>query len=100
MICLSLYIGMTRNFDWDVIIDIANDMLIIRPICYNNFITSIQNGRGNVCFVKVEFEIAIFFDDMGFQIEVNGTFTTVASFVLHNKKLFAVKFVTNSFTCS
>ena len=54
----------------------------------------------NVCFVKVEFEIAIFFHNIGFQIEVIGTFTTVASFVLHNKKLFAVKFVTNSFTCS
>ena len=90
----------TRNFDWDVIIDIANDMFIVRPIPLNNFITSIQNGRGNICFVKVELEIANFFDDISIQIEINGTFTTVTSFVFHNKKLFTVKFITNSFTCS
>ena len=58
------------NFDWDAIIDIANDMLIVSPIQQDNFITTIQNGRGNVCLA------------------------------LHNKKLFAVKFITNSFTCS
>ena len=50
--------------------------------------------------LKIEFEIAIFFDDMGYQIKVNGTFITVTSFVLHNNKLFTVKSVTNSFTCS
>ena len=61
--CL-LKLGVARNFDWDVIIDIENDVLIIRPICEDNFITTIQNSRGNVCFVKVELEIAIFFDDI------------------------------------
>ena len=48
----------------------------------------------------MKFEIAIFFYDISIQIEVNGTFATVACFVLHNKKLLAVKFLTNSFTCS
>ena len=57
-------IRMTWNFDWDVIIDIADYMLIIWPIFQDYFITSIQYCWGNISPIEVEVEITIAFNNI------------------------------------
>ena len=55
---------MTRNFNRDVIICIAYNMFIIRPIWQNDFITTIQNSGNYVSLVVVEFKITVFLNDV------------------------------------
>ena len=75
-------------------------MLIFRPICQNDFISTFQYGRSYVSLVVVDFKITdIFFNDVSVQIKIDSTFTAVTGLVLDNKELFTINFVANSFTC-
>ena len=47
-------IGVTGNFDWNIIIDIADNMFIIWPISQYYFITSIQNCRSDISLIVVK----------------------------------------------
>ena len=93
-------IRMTRNFNWNIIVDTADNRLIIWPICSNNFITSIKYSCSNIYFVKVKGKFAIFFNDIWTQIKVYHTLATVFRLVFYNKKFFTVKYVTNLFAHS
>ena len=59
-------IRMTWNFDWDVIIDITDYMLVIGLICQDYLITSIQYCWGNISFIEVKVKITIIFDNACF----------------------------------
>ena len=61
---VNLNINVTGNFEWNVIIDIADYMLIIWPICQDYFITSIQYCRSNISPIELEVKITITFNNV------------------------------------
>ena len=96
----SIYqnIWVNQNFNRNIIIGSGYNMFIIRPNNQNDVIATIQYSGNYISFVIVKFKIKIFIDDVSVLIEIDSTFTTITGFVLDNKKVFAIKFVTNSFT--
>ena len=90
---------MTGYLDWYVIVNVAYNVLILGPICQNDFIPTIKYSRSDICFVIVEFESAIFFYGFRVQVEIYCTFATVFGFVFYQKFL-AVKFVVYSLASS
>ena len=52
-------IGVTGNFEWNAIIDIADNVFIIWPISHYYFFFSIQNCRSDISFIVVKVKITI-----------------------------------------
>ena len=55
---------MTGNFNRDISIGIAYNMLIVRPISQDDFMSTIQHSGNYISSVIVKFKITIFFDDV------------------------------------
>ena len=93
-------ISITRNFNWNVIINITDNMFIIWPIFQNNFVSSIKYSWSNVGFIKIIVKSTIFLNDIWTQIKIYCTFTAVFGLVFYHKKFFTVKFIAYPFACS
>ena len=93
---VSVYqnIGVTGNFDWNVIIDIADNVFIVWPIIQYYFISSIQNCRSDIGLIVVKVKITVVPYNVCCQVEIDSTLTAVAGLMLNNKKFFAIEFIT------
>ena len=85
---------MTWDLDWDIIVNITDDVFISGPICQNYFISSIQNCRSNVSAVKIEVKVTVISNDVPCQVKIDSTFTAITRFVLYNEEFFTIKLIT------
>ena len=63
-------IRMTWDLNWDIIVNITNDVFIIGPICQNYFISSIQNCRSNFSIIKIKVKTTVISNDIQCQVKI------------------------------
>ena len=85
-------IGVTWNFDWNVIIDVTDNVFIIWPISQYYFISSIQDCRSNISLTVIKVKIAVI-SYVCCQVKIDSTLTAVTRYMFNNEKFLTLEFI-------
>ena len=85
---------MTWNFNWNVIVDIADDVFIIWPVSQYYFVSSIQNWRIDISLIEIKVKVTVLSYNVCCQVKIDSTFAAVGRFMFTNEKFFAIEFIT------
>ena len=87
-------IGVTWNFNRNVIVDVTDNVFIIWPISQYYFISSIQNCGSNISLIVIKVKITVLSYNVCCQVKIDSTLTALARFMFNNKKFFTIEFTT------